>query len=73
MLLIFMYPTKGALSYLAFVPLRKWSLECTCKWKIGCQRLSAFYYLRHVCPSLSPSVCPHGTNRRPQSEFSRNL
>jgi len=38
---MFMYPTKGALSYLAFVPLIKWSLEYTYKWKTGCQRLGA--------------------------------
>jgi len=31
------------------------------------------YWLRHVCPSLCPSVSLHGTTRLLRDGFSRNL
>jgi len=31
------------------------------------------YYLRHVCPSVRPSVCPHRTTRLPPDRFSWNF
>jgi len=55
-----MYPTEGALSYLAFVPLTKWSLTytSTCKWKIGCQRADVFTKLRNTSIIFDMSVRP---------------
>lgn len=53
-----MYSTKSALSYLAFAPLTKSSLQYTFKWKTGCQHLDAFAKLRNTSIIFDMSVRP---------------
>jgi hypothetical protein len=50
---MFVCPTKGALSYLTFVPLSKLNLQYT-----DCQRLGAFAKLRNTSIIFDMSVRP---------------
>ena len=58
MFLKFICPTKGVLSYLAFVPLSQCNLQYTCRWKTGCQRLGAFAKLRNTSIIFDMAVRP---------------